>query len=167
MTWGDEVLESRPFGLWSLDAYLAQTFEQKTAAYSCVVSLVHACLAQLHQDLEPGQGAGARKSWKAGLLDFGPWMHILGTLQFDPPPETCQNEAGHWKLLMKALSKNVAEKVWDDEEFCKAYEALEEHDEQYQSWMRRDSVFRLQVKKERQEDEELFEKVEEQEREDT
>ena len=71
MNWGDEVLESRPFGILSLDAYLAQTFEQKTTAYSCVVSLVHACLAQMHHDLEPGQGTGARKSRKAGLLDFG------------------------------------------------------------------------------------------------
>ena len=28
------------------------------------------------RDLEPGQGTGARKSWKAVLLDFAPWMHI-------------------------------------------------------------------------------------------
>ena len=73
MNWGDEVLESRPFGLWSLDAYLAQRLEQKTAAYSCVVSLVRAGIAQLHQDLEAGQGTGDWKLWKAVLLDFGPW----------------------------------------------------------------------------------------------
>ena len=76
MNWGDEILESRLFGLWSLDAYLAQTLEHKTAAYSCVLSLVHACLAEFQQDLKLGQGTGAWKSWKAGLLDVGPWMHI-------------------------------------------------------------------------------------------
>ena len=73
MNWGDEILECWLFGLWSLDAYLAQTLEHKTAAYSCVLSLVHACLAEFHQDLEPGQGTRAWKSWKAVLLDVGLW----------------------------------------------------------------------------------------------
>ena len=90
------MLESRPLGLWSLDAYLAQRLEQKTTAYSCVVSLVHAGLAQLHQDLEPGQGFGARKSWKAGLLDFGPWMHISGTGLEKMPLSACATVEDGW-----------------------------------------------------------------------
>ena len=59
------------------------------------------------------------------------------------PPEA--QEDWHWKLLMKDLSKNAAEEGCDDEEFCKAYEALEEHEEQYQRWMERDNIFWLQA----------------------
>ena len=79
-------------------------------------------------------------------------------MQCSPPDWALQ--AAH-----ESLKQECCWEGWEDEEFCKAYEALEEHEEQYQRWMEIDNIFWLQVKTERQEDDELFKKVDEQERE--
>ena len=44
-------------------------------------------------------------------------------------------------------------------------QTLEEHEKQYQRWLKINNIFWLQMKKERHEDEELFKKVNEKERE--